>query len=60
MAWIEKIQKNYEEALSKIVLEKRVFDSICEGHCVQWISARQSNEVIYIPIRSLMVGFKNR
>ena len=47
-AWTEKIQKNYEEALSKIVLEKRVFDSICEGHCVQWISARQSNEVIYI------------
>ena len=45
-AWTEKIQKNYEDAVSKMVLEESVLDSICEGHCVQWISTRHSNDVM--------------
>ena len=45
-AWIGNIQKNYDEAVSKMVLEESVLESICHGHCVQWIPARHSNEVM--------------
>ena len=45
-AWIGNIQKNYDEAVRKMVLEESVLESICQGHCVQWIPARHSNEVM--------------
>ena len=45
-AWIGNIQKNYDEAVRKMVLEESVLESICHGHCVQWIPARHSNEVM--------------
>ena len=45
-AWIGNIQKNYDEAVRKMVLEESVLESICQGHCVQWIPDRHSNEVM--------------
>ena len=58
LAWIEQIQKNYEEAILEVPMDQGILESICQGHCRNWVPAKHSNEVLASIKQGLAVARK--